>query len=85
MPTFFVNKDRVDIAASVPGDTPLLGILRDSLNPTGTRYGCGIAWCGACTVHVERQEGVPGIASAVANALAAATGRRLRKLPLALA
>ena len=47
MPTLFVNKDRVDIAANVPGDTPLLWILRDSLNLTGTKYGCGIALCGA--------------------------------------
>jgi isoquinoline 1-oxidoreductase alpha subunit len=53
MPTLFVNKERVDIAASVPADTPLLWILRDSLNLTGTKYGCGMALCGACTVHVE--------------------------------
>jgi len=56
MPTLFVNKDRVDIAANVPGDTPLLWILRDSLNLTGTKYGCGMALCGACTVHID---GVP--------------------------
>ncbi|HEY1329254.1 MAG TPA: (2Fe-2S)-binding protein [Casimicrobiaceae bacterium] len=53
MPTLFVNKERVDIGASVPGDTPLLWILRDSLNLTGTKYGCGMALCGACTVHIE--------------------------------
>jgi isoquinoline 1-oxidoreductase subunit alpha len=53
MPTFFVNKERVDIASSVPTDTPLLWILRDSLNLTGTKYGCGMALCGACTVYVD--------------------------------
>ncbi len=53
MPIFFVNKDRVDISPSVPGDTPLLWILRDHLNLTGTKYGCGMALCGACTVYIE--------------------------------
>jgi isoquinoline 1-oxidoreductase alpha subunit len=55
MPTFFVNKERVDIAASMPTDTPLLWILRDGLNLTGTKYGCGMALCGACTVFIEGQ------------------------------
>ena len=53
MPTIFVNKERVDIAASVAGDTPLLWILRDNLNLTGTKYGCGMALCGACTVYID--------------------------------
>ncbi len=53
MATFFVNKERVDIPASVSGDTPLLWVLRDHLNLTGTKYGCGMALCGACTVYVE--------------------------------
>lgn len=37
----------------LPPDMPLLWALRDSLNLTGTRYGCGVAACGACTVHVN--------------------------------
>jgi isoquinoline 1-oxidoreductase alpha subunit len=37
----------------VEGDTPLLWVLRDTLGLTGTKYGCGIAQCGACTVHIE--------------------------------
>jgi len=37
----------------VDGDTPLLWVLRDELNLVGTKYGCGIAQCGACTVHIE--------------------------------
>lgn len=35
------------------GDTPLLWVLRDELRLTGTKFGCGIAQCGACTVHVD--------------------------------
>ena len=37
----------------VPGDMPLLWVLRDVIGLTGTKYGCGIAACGACTVHVD--------------------------------
>ena len=37
----------------VPGDTPLLWVLRDTLDMTGTKFGCGAAQCGACTVHVN--------------------------------
>lgn len=37
----------------VDPDTPLLWVLRDTLSLTGTKYGCGIAQCGACTVHVD--------------------------------
>jgi isoquinoline 1-oxidoreductase subunit alpha len=37
----------------VEPDTPLLWVLRDSLGMTGTKYGCGIAQCGACTVHIN--------------------------------
>jgi isoquinoline 1-oxidoreductase subunit alpha len=37
----------------VEPDTPLLWVIRDSIGMTGTKYGCGIAQCGACTVHVD--------------------------------
>jgi len=43
------RQQRVD----VDPDTPLLWVLRDTLGMTGTKFGCGIAYCGACTVHVD--------------------------------
>jgi isoquinoline 1-oxidoreductase subunit alpha len=39
----------------VPGDTPLLWVIRENIGLTGTKYGCGRALCGACTVHVDGQ------------------------------
>ena len=40
-------------AVTVAADTPLLWVLRDTLGMTGTKFGCGVAQCGACTVHVD--------------------------------
>jgi isoquinoline 1-oxidoreductase subunit alpha len=42
-------------AVDAPGDMPLLWVLRDVLGMTGTKFGCGIAQCGACTVHIDGQ------------------------------
>ncbi len=49
--SFTLNGKRV--TAEAEAATPLLWVLRDELGLTGTKYGCGIAQCGACTVHVE--------------------------------
>jgi isoquinoline 1-oxidoreductase subunit alpha len=48
-----VNRKRHDV--DLPPDTPLLWALRDELGLTGTKFGCGMALCGACTVHLDGQ------------------------------
>ena len=50
-----LNINGNDVSIDAPPDTPLLWALRDELNLTGTKYGCGIAQCGACTVHLNGQ------------------------------
>jgi len=69
MITLTVNGTRHDI--DVEADTPLLWVLRDHLNLTGTKFGCGIAQCGACTIHLD---GEP-IRSCVIPAAAAVGGQ----------
>jgi isoquinoline 1-oxidoreductase alpha subunit len=51
MVSFRLNGSQVDI--DVPDKMPVLWILRDHLGLTGTKFGCGIAQCGACTIHVD--------------------------------
>lgn len=55
MPEYTLNvngeKKQVDVSA----DTPLLWVLRENLDLVGTKYGCGVAMCGACTVHLNGQ------------------------------
>jgi isoquinoline 1-oxidoreductase alpha subunit len=48
-----LNINGKDIALEIEDDMPLLWALRDVLNMTGTKFGCGVAACGACTVHVD--------------------------------
>jgi len=70
MATLNVNGRRYEV--DVDPDTPLLWALRDGIGLTGTKYGCGIAMCGACTVHVD--------GSAVRSCsmpVSAAAGRRI--------
>ena len=51
--TVSLNVNGVKHEVDVNNDTPLLWVLRDVLGMTGTKYGCGIAQCGACTVHID--------------------------------
>ena len=50
-----LNVNGKPVQADAEADTPLLWVLRDYLNMTGTKFGCGMALCGACTVHVDGQ------------------------------
>ena len=70
MNELWVNGERH--ALDVEPDTPLLWVLRDHLNLTGTKYGCGMAICGACTVHVD---GVP--TRSCVTPLAAVAGKQV--------
>ena len=51
MPTYTLNINGEEREVNVAQDTPLLWVLRDHLNLPGTKFGCGVSQCGACTVH----------------------------------
>jgi aerobic-type carbon monoxide dehydrogenase small subunit (CoxS/CutS family) len=53
--TYSININKKEYKVEAEPDTPLLWVLRDNLGLTGTKYGCGIAQCGACTVHLNDQ------------------------------
>lgn len=53
--TRVLSVNGTDHSVDLPDDMPLLWVLRDALGLTGTKYGCGVAACGACTVHIDGQ------------------------------
>lgn len=55
MPVYTIHVNGKTHQVEADPDTPLLWVLRDSLQLVGTKYGCGIAQCGACTIHVDGQ------------------------------
>ena len=67
-----LNINGKTIQVEAEADTPLLWVLRDELHMTGTKFGCGMALCGACTVHVDGQP-----ARACVMPLSAAAGKRI--------
>src|SRR2546422_9867254 len=50
-----LNINGRDVTVDVPADMPVLWVLRDVVGLTGTKFGCGVAACGACTVHLDDQ------------------------------
>jgi isoquinoline 1-oxidoreductase subunit alpha len=67
---FTLNVNGKTSTVDVPGDMPLLWVLRDVLNFKGTKFGCGIGQCGACTVHIAGRA-----VRACQTAVSTATGR----------
>jgi isoquinoline 1-oxidoreductase alpha subunit len=53
MPTYTLKINNEKHAVEADADTPLLWVLRDHINLVGTKFGCGIGQCGACTVHID--------------------------------
>ena len=71
------NEHRLDI----PEDMPLLWVLRDVVGLTGTKFGCGIAQCGACTVHIDGRPIRSCVIPAAGLADRTFTGRHLPPRP----
>jgi isoquinoline 1-oxidoreductase alpha subunit len=86
---FTIKVNGAEHRIDVDGDTPLLWVLRDVLGMTGTKFGCGMALCGACTVHlngaatrscVTRVESIGGAAVTTIEAIGTtAAGRKIQK------
>lgn len=73
MPSLLLNGKSVNVDAAP--DTPLLWVLRDHLNMTGTKFGCGAGLCGSCMVHVD---GVPKLSCL--TPLSAVAGRKVTSI-----
>ena len=52
--SYTINVNGTPHTVDVEADTPLLWVLRDSLNLKGSKFGCGMGLCGCCTVHIKR-------------------------------
>jgi aerobic-type carbon monoxide dehydrogenase small subunit (CoxS/CutS family) len=72
MPAYSLTVNGQRRTVTVAADTPLLWVLRDTLGLTGTKFGCGVAQCGACTVHLD---GRP--VRSCSTAITAAAGKRV--------
>jgi isoquinoline 1-oxidoreductase alpha subunit len=70
--SYAITVNGVARTVDVDGDTPMLWVLRDVLGLTGTKFGCGMALCGACTIHLD---GKP--ARSCTTPIAAAAGKRI--------
>jgi isoquinoline 1-oxidoreductase alpha subunit len=88
MPRYTLNVNGQPRTVDVPADTPLLWVLRDHLDLTGTKYGCGIGQCGACTIHLNGTpvrscmlpvSTVAGIPITTIEGLASPQGQRLQQ------
>ncbi|MAD46287.1 MAG: (2Fe-2S)-binding protein [Oceanospirillaceae bacterium] len=67
-----VTINETEHSLDVPDDTPILWVLRDTLKLTGTRFSCGMALCGACTVHVDGN-----VVRACSTPIASAAGKHI--------
>ena len=76
---FSIRVNGTSRSVDVDDDTPLLWVLRDVLGMTGTKFGCGLGLCGACTIHLD---GKP--VRSCLTPISAATGKRITSLPITL-
>ncbi len=72
MPAYKLNVNGKDATVTVPADMPLLWTLRDTLDLTGTKYGCGVGSCGSCTVLIDG-----GAVKSCLYTAAAAVGKKI--------